>query len=156
RANAVRKVRTARFAFAHEQTGDALADGTLSAAKAETLAWVATQRAKTYAEHEALILEQAPKLTPDSFWVMARTWREYANDLEARGEASKAFEERYFRLTDTLDGAKLDGFLDTEAAALVRAALDAIDRPDPVHGVVQPRSLGQRYADALVDLAKES
>ena len=47
-----------------------------------------------------------------------RKWREYADDLEAKDETSKAFEERFFRLTDTLDGAKLDGFLDPEAAAL--------------------------------------
>ena len=39
---------------------------------------------------------------------------------------------------------------------MIRAALDAIDRPDPVDGPVAPRSLGQRYADALVGLARES
>ena len=100
-----------------------------------------------------MILEHAPKLSPDAFGVMMRKWREYADDLEAKDETSKAFEERFFRLTDTLDGAKVDGFLDPEAAALVRSALDAIDRPDPTNGLVKPRSLGQRYADALVDLA---
>ena len=46
-------------------------------------------------------------------------------------EKSKPFEERFFRLTDTLDGAKIDGFVDPDAAALIRSAFDAIDRPDP-------------------------
>ncbi len=150
------RVRTARFAFRHPATGDALADGRLSAANAETLALFATRRRKTFVGDEDVILEHAPKLSPDAFGVMMRKWREYADDLEAKDETSKAFEERFFRLTDTLDGAKVDGFLDPEAAALIRAALDAIDRPDPTNGLVKPRSLGQRYADALVDLAKES
>ncbi len=156
RPNAVRKVRTARFAFRHAATGDALADGRLSSANAETLAVLATRRRKTFEHDEEIILEHAPKLSPDAFAFMMRKWREYADDLEAKDETSKAFEERFFRLTDTLDGAKVDGFLDPEAAALVRSALDAIDRPDPTNGLVKPRSLGQRYADALVDLARES
>ena len=87
---------------------------------------------------------------------MLRKWREYADDEEATDEKSKPFEERFFRITDTLGGAKVDGFLDPEAADLVRSALDAIDRPDPKGGPVKPRSRGQRYADAVVDLARES
>jgi hypothetical protein len=156
RPHAKRRVRTARFAFRHPATGDALADGGLSAANAETLALLATRRRKTFVGDEDVILEHAPKLSPDAFAIMMRKWREYADDLEAKDATSKAFEERFFRLTDTLDGAKIDGFSDPEAAALVRAALDAIDRPDPTNGPVKPRSLGQRYADALVDLAKAS
>jgi hypothetical protein len=156
RPNAMRKVRTARFAFAHTNTGDALASGELSAANAETLAVLATRRQKTFVGDEDVILEHAPKLSPDAFAILMRKWREYADDEEATHEESKPFEDRFFRLTDTLDGAKIDGFLDPEAAALVRAALDAIDRPDPTGGPVAARSRGQRYADALVDLAKAS
>ena len=156
RPNAVRKVRTARFAFAHAATGDALASGELSAANAETLAVLATRRRKTFVADEDVILEHAPKLSPDAFSLLLRKWREYADDEEATDEKSKPFEERFFRITDTLGGAKVDGFLDPESAGLVRAALDAIDRPDAKGGSLAPRSRGQRYADALVDLARES
>ena len=140
RPKAMRRVRTARFAFAHAATGDALADGRLSAAKAETLALLATRRQKTFVGDEEVILDHAPKLSPDAFAVLMHKWREYADDEEAKDEKSKPFEERFFRLTDTLDGAKIDGFVDPEAAALIRSALDAIDRPDPTNGPVKPRS----------------
>ena len=117
---------------------------------------LATRRRKTFVADEAVLLEHAPKLSPDAFAILLHKWREYADDEEAKDETSKPFEERFFRLTDTLGGAKVDGFLDPEAAGLVRAALDAIDRPDAKGGPVTARSRGQRYADALVDLAKAS
>ena len=140
----------------HSETGGALADGTLSAAKAEILARFATQRRKTYERDEKVLLASARKLRPDGFLLVGLKWREYADDEEATDEKSKRFEERFVRLTDTLDAPNSTGSSTLEAAALVRSALDAIDRPDPTNGVVKPRSSGQRYADALVDLARES
>ncbi len=40
--------------------------------------------------------------------------------------------------------------------AIVHAALDAYDQPDPTDGVEAPRTVGQRYADALVQICSEA
>jgi Domain of unknown function (DUF222) len=74
--------------------------------------------------------------------------------LDERKE--RAHERREFRLTDRGDGStRISGQLDYESAAIVRAALDPLAAPAPAtDGEPDRRSSGQRYADALVELAR--
>jgi len=114
---------------------------------------VATRRRKTFVGDEAVILDHAPKLSPDAFAIMMHKWREYADDEEAkhrlegvRGTVFPAHRHLGWRQDRRVRRSR--------SRQLIRAALDAIDRPDPTNGLVKPRSLGQRYADALVDSPK--
>jgi hypothetical protein len=67
----------------------------------------------------------------------------------------RAFRRRELRMVDLGDGlTRLSGQLDAESAALVRSALDPLAAPNPAaDGTPDPRSAGQRMADALVELA---
>ena len=76
--------------------------------------------------------------------------------LEEREE--RAFRRRQLHLVDLGDGStRVTGQLDAESAAMVRAALDPLAAPNPAaDGTQDPRTAGQRTADALVELARRS
>jgi hypothetical protein len=76
--------------------------------------------------------------------------------LEEREQ--RAYRRRELRLSDTGDGStRLSGRLDAESAAMVRAALDPLAAPNPAaDGTQDPRTAGQRTADALVELARRA
>ena len=61
-------------------------------------------------------------------------------------------------LVDLGDGnTRLSGRLDAESAAMLRAALDPLAAPNPAaDGTQDPRTAGQRTADALVELARRA
>jgi hypothetical protein len=61
---------------------------------------------------------------------------------------------REFRLRPNPDGScRPDGYLDTEAAAFLRAALDPLAKPRPAADETpDPRTAAQRMGDALVEL----
>lgn len=75
--------------------------------------------------------------------------------------AEEAAERRYrrarttrtFTLTDLRDGrTRVTGWLDAEAAATVRKAVDALSKPLPA----DDRNAGQRRADALADICRQA
>ncbi|MGH8839127.1 MAG: DUF222 domain-containing protein [Jiangellaceae bacterium] len=76
--------------------------------------------------------------------------------LEEREQ--RAFQRRDLRFSDTADGStRLSGRLDAESAAMVRAALDPLAAPNPgPDGERDPRTAGQRTADALVELCRRA
>jgi hypothetical protein len=76
--------------------------------------------------------------------------------LEEREE--RAYQRRELRLSDAGDGStRVSGRLDAESAAMVRAALDPLSAPCPgPDGERDPRTAGQRTADALVELARRA
>ena len=76
--------------------------------------------------------------------------------LEEREE--RAFQRRELRFSDAADGStRVSGRLDAESAAMVRAALDSLAAPNPSpDGSQDPRTAGQRTADALVELARRA
>jgi len=83
----------------------------------------------------------------------------HALDTQTLAEREqRAFQRRELRLSDTGDGStRLSGRLDAESAAMVRAALDSLAAPNPgPDGERDPRTAGQRTADALVELARRS
>jgi hypothetical protein len=76
--------------------------------------------------------------------------------LEEREQ--RAHHRREVRLSEAADGStRLSGRLDAESAAMVRAALDPLAAPCPAaDGSQDPRTAGQRTADALVELARRA
>jgi hypothetical protein len=156
RGAARRLVRTAGLAYRNDGTGEALAEGKVTATAVETMATLACRHEDVFADDEECLVKIAGKLGADEFVVAMCHWRDIADDNDETRDPYKRFERRYFRISPTLGGSKIDGFLDPEGAAALTAALDAIDTPDPNNGETKPRSLGQRRADALVELARES
>jgi hypothetical protein len=78
-------------------------------------------------------------------------------DIDSLAEREqRAYRRRELRVVDLGDGlTRLSGQLDAESAALVRSALDPLAAPNPAaDGTPDPRSAGQRMADALVELAR--
>jgi Domain of unknown function (DUF222)/HNH endonuclease len=76
--------------------------------------------------------------------------------LEEREQ--RTHHRREVRLAEVADGStRLSGRLDAESAAMVRAALDPLAAPCPAaDGSQDPRTAGQRTADALVELARRA
>jgi hypothetical protein len=76
--------------------------------------------------------------------------------LEEREQ--RAFHRRELRFSEVADGStRIFGRLDAESAAMVRAALDPLAAPCPgPDGERDPRTAGQRTADALVELARRA
>jgi hypothetical protein len=70
----------------------------------------------------------------------------------------RAYQRRELRLSEAGDGStRLSGRLDAESAAMLRAALDPLAGPCPgPDGERDPRTAGQRTADALVELARRA
>jgi hypothetical protein len=154
RLGASRLVGSARFVREHEATGDALADGDISCAHVETMAAVAANREEEFEANEDTLVGVAKALSPDDFAVIARRWRSIADDELSKLEARERYERRHLHVSTTLFGmGVIDGELDADGIATLLEALDLAAPPDKADGVAAPRTLSQRRADALVDIA---
>jgi hypothetical protein len=81
-------------------------------------------------------------------------WRQLVNSHQFERDWERLHEQRRLHLSQTWEGLwRLSGWLDPEAGALVRTALDAAT-PPPSEG--DQRSPEQRRADGLTDLARWS
>ncbi|MEH1128232.1 HNH endonuclease signature motif containing protein [Micromonospora sp. CPCC 206061] len=88
------------------------------------------------------------KITARILTHLAPDIAEDADRRAAEQEEKKAQQTRGFTLTNTGDGRyRLTGWLDTEAAATINAALDPLCKPDE-------RTATQRRADALVEVCR--
>jgi hypothetical protein len=153
RAAACRLVRTSRHVQGFEATADALGDGVVTAGAVEVLAESAKHREVSYQRDEHVLLDAAARLSIHDLAVATKSWRNLADDELARVDAAAAFDRRHLHVSNTLLSGVLAGFLDPEATATLTRALDSIAPPDAVDGPEPPRSLSQRRADGLVDLA---
>jgi hypothetical protein len=150
-------IRTGRLIARHGAMATALASGVITAPKVDVLAAAARNRVPLFVRDENVLVNAAPTLSTDDFTTLTKRWRSYADDEMANVDARHVFDTRELRLTDTLCGrVVVSGSLDPEAAAIVRAAIDAYDRPDPEDGVEAPRTLAQRHADTLVQICSEA
>jgi hypothetical protein len=76
---------------------------------------------------------------------------------QLKREEARANRRELFIRPDGHGGARLSGHLDAEGAALLDAALDPLARPCPSDEEgPDPRTTGQRNADALVELARRA
>jgi hypothetical protein len=155
RPKAARTCATARLVHAHPRTAAALEAGDATIEHVEVLAAAVRRRESLYSEHEDTLLDAAKTLNPDDFVTVAKRWRALADDELAAIDAAAAYEQRYLRVSPTIGGAHIDGFLDAVGAATVVKALDALSPPDPSSDPA-PRSLSVRYADAFVMMAEAS
>ena len=157
KGKADRLVRSARLVRRHERTAKALAAGDLTSHHLEVLADKTRRREDLYADHEDTLLDAALALDVDNFAKAAETWRLHADAVRANAEMTDAVEHAHFHLSQTFDGRYVPGGeLDPEGGTIVLAALDARCRPDPGGAELAPRTLSERRAAALVEMAAES
>ena len=145
----------ARLAREHPRTAKALAAGDVPSANIKLLARGVRHREAVFDEQEDTLLDAATDLAPEQFRRLARRWQSLADDHLDRRSAEEQAGRWHLHIDTTFGGAvALRGLLDPEGGAIVLAALDALDAPDPTDGSVRVRTLPQRRADALITLAQ--
>jgi len=101
---------------------------------------------------EANLLKSAQTMDPGQFTTVAKNFEHRVDAAGALAEANRAYERRYFHISEPKDGVvRLDGVLDAEGGATLRTALQTFMKPVKD----DPRSYGQRSADALVELGRQ-
>jgi hypothetical protein len=99
---------------------------------------------------EPTLVEAAQKLDPGRLRLVTQHLRHCVDPDGTLGAANVDHGRRWLHLSPTLDGmVVLNGHLDAEGGALVRAAVNALATPTPGDA----RTSAQRRADALVELA---
>ena len=138
----------ARRALTHPQIVAALAEGTvLSESMAGTICGWTDKLPEECRQAADAILVTAARVGADQQDLVELAMEIYARSRPADDDPDDGFEDRQVRLETTFDGAGvLNGDLTPEAAAVVRAVLDALSAP---MGAEDARTHGQRYHDAL-------
>src|SRR5436305_4370700 len=100
---------------------------------------------------EASLLKSAKTMDPGQFTTVAKNFEHRVDAAGVLAEANRAYERRYFHISEPQDGlVRLDGLLDAEGGATLRAALQPFMKPVKDDA----RNYGQRGADALVELGR--
>jgi Domain of unknown function (DUF222)/HNH endonuclease len=150
-------VRTARALFRGPltATGEALAEGAISAAHAHVLA-AGTHDLPVHAaaEAEPVLMEAARRLDPPRLRRVVTHLRQVADPDGADHRAERQYQRRGLWLSPTIDGmVALEGLLEPEAGQTLLAALEPLARPTNADDL---RSASQRRADALTELARRT
>lgn len=145
-------LRRARLLRTHTATAAALHDGAVSLGALDALSHQVTEpRDHLYARDEQVLLGLARSLPLAEFEVALGHWAGLA-DQEVGVDPLEL--RQHLVVQQRLDGGSdLRGSLHEHGTLVLLAALDAYDTgPDPIDDP-HPRSLGERRADALVDVA---
>src|SRR5439155_20698879 len=103
-------------------------------------------------EQEEVLVEAARQLGPRMYRQVTVHLRHCVDPDGALKDANEAHQRRAVWLSETMDGVfVLNGILDAEGGAILRAALAAVEGK-PVAG--DDRSAPQRRHDALIDLGR--
>src|SRR5260370_2123035 len=139
------------------QTSNALAVGDIGFHHAAVIAHSVTEvGAEAVARQEATLLEAASKLDPKLLSYVTRQIRHCEDPDGTLADANENYERRYLHLSQTVCGLfVIDGRLDAEGGATLRAPLHAFDEPSkaaaPPGGTPRrpytPRELGRRRPD---------
>ena len=103
-------------------------------------------------QEEGNLLKAAQTMDPGQFTTIAKNFEHRVDAAAALAEANRAYERRYLHIGEPNNGlVRLDGLLDAEGGATVRAALAPLMKPIKD----DERTHGQRSADALVELCRQ-
>ena len=152
------RVNSARLLRDHPDTADALADGEITSAHVRTLVRAAKRLGPdVLAESEPILLPLAKAAPPAQVGhAVDRIAQATDADDDRDARALRQHADRYLLLSPGLDGGRnVTGYLDEAAALKVEAMFTAYAQPHPLPDESpDPRSLGQRQADALTELAE--
>src|SRR5712691_244078 len=100
---------------------------------------------------EGNLLKVAQSMDPGQFTTVAKSFEHRVDSAAALAETNRAYERRYLHIGEPQAGVvRIDGMLDAEGGATVRAALAGLMKPTRD----DHRSHGQRSADALVEFCR--
>src|SRR5437016_11826097 len=150
---AMERVEIARQLEKLPQTGAAFANGDVGYQHVAVLARTAENvGAAVVRKEEGTLLQAAQTMDPGQFTTVAKNFEHRVDAAGALAEANRAYERRYFHIGEPQDGlVRVDGLLDAEGGATLRTALQRFMKPVKD----DPRSYGQRNADALVELGRQ-
>src|SRR5213082_336000 len=150
---AMERVEIARQLAKLPQTGAAFANGDVGYQHVAVLARTAEHvGAAVVRKEEGTLLQAAQTMDPGQFTTVAKNFEHRVDAAGALAEANRAYQRRYFHIGEPHDGlVRIDGLLDSEGGATVRAALAA--RMKPIKD--DDRTHGQRCADALVEFCRQ-
>src|SRR6266851_1727034 len=135
-------------------TSTALAAGDIGFHHAAVIAHSVTEvGVEAVKRQESTLLEAAHKLDPKHLSYVTRQLR-YCEDSDGTlAHDNENYQRRYFHMSQSWEGMFLiDGRLDPEGGATLRAALNALEEPFIADDT---RSGSERRADALVELARQ-
>ena len=149
---AMERVEIARQLEKLPQTGAAFANGDVGYQHVAVLARAAEHvGAAAVRKEEGRLLQAAQTMDPGQFVTLAKNFEHRVDAVGALAEANRAYERRYFHIGEPQDGlVRLEGVLDAEGGATLRAALQPFMKPVKDDA----RNYGQRGADALVELGR--
>lgn len=151
--DAARLARQARFIGRHPGVGVALAAGRLRMGHLVVIvSTVASDLEDLFDECWPWLEGTAADLDVDRFATVMRTWRLHADQDRPPPDPATRSNVRLWAGPDGLG--HFDGTLDPEGWELLIEALEKHDRPDPVDGLLAPRTRGQRLAEQLVNIAR--
>jgi len=130
-------------AFAHGQLG--YQHVALLARTAENLGAAAVRG------EEGNLLKSAQSMDPGQFMTVVKSFEHRVDAAAALAETNRAYQRRYLHIGEPVAGVvRIDGLLDAEGGATVRAALAGLMKPTRD----DDRTHGQRFADAFVELCR--
>jgi hypothetical protein len=150
---AMERVEVARQLEKLPETEAAFAKGDLGFEHVAVLARTAQHvGAAAVRKEEGKLLQTAQTMDPGQFTTVAKNFEHRVDAAGALAEANRAYERRYFHIGEPQDGlVRIDGLLDVEGGATLRAALQPFMKPVKD----DTRNYGQRGADALVELVRQ-
>jgi hypothetical protein len=100
---------------------------------------------------EGNLLKSAQSMDPGQFTTVAKSFEHRVDAAAALAETNRAYQRRYLHIGEPVAGVvRIDGMLDAEGGATVRAALAGLMKPTKD----DHRSHGQRCVDALVEFCR--
>lgn len=147
-------VATARALRAMPLTAAAGARGEVTAAHIEVLAAARDRHPDAFATAEETLVDAAGSHTVAELRRLVAYWDQNLDPDQAAADAAAVYEQRRLYLSNSTDGAFLDGFLDPVGAATVAAALNAHTQPGD-RDQADTRTPAQRRADALVEVCRQ-
>src|SRR5437899_5247995 len=107
--------------------------------------------AATVRGEEGHLLKAARSMDPGQFTTVVKSFEHRVDSAAALAETNRAYERRYLHVGEPQAGVvRIDGMLDAEGGATVRASLAGLMKPTKD----DHRSHGQRCADALVEFCR--